>query len=54
MVAEQVNTRYYFLLVEIKEYDVMIDGRNFFDQPVNDNLITYNDNRKIATGQGDD
>ena len=31
----------------------MIDGRNFFDQPVKDNLKTYN-NRKIATGQGDD
>ena len=32
----------------------MIDGRNFFDQPVKDNLITYDNIRKIATGQGDD
>ena len=32
----------------------MIDGRNFFDQPVKDNLKTYDNNRKIATGQGDD
>ena len=31
----------------------MIDGRNFFDQPVKNNLITYNI-QKIATGQGDD
>ena len=32
----------------------MIDGRNFFDQPVKDNLKIYDNNRKIATGQGDD
>ena len=32
----------------------MIDGRNFFDQPVKDNLKTYDNHRKIATGQGDD
>ena len=31
----------------------MIDGQNFFDQPVRNDLITYNI-RKIATGQGDD
>ena len=32
----------------------MIDGRNLFDQPVKNNLITYDNIRKIATGQGDD
>ena len=32
----------------------MIDGRNFFDQPVKNNLITYDNIRKIETGQGDD
>ena len=32
----------------------MIDGRNFFDQSVKDNLITFDKIRKIATGQGDD
>ena len=31
----------------------MIDARNFFDQPVKNNLITYDKIRKIATGQGD-
>ena len=31
----------------------MIDGRNFFDQPVENNLITCDNIRKIATGQGD-
>ena len=31
----------------------MINGENFFDQPVKDNKVTY-ENRKIAAGQGDD
>ena len=32
----------------------MIDGQNFFDQPVRNDLITYDNIRKTATGQGDD
>ena len=32
----------------------MIDGENVFDQPINSNIKTYENIRKIATGQGDD
>ena len=32
----------------------MIDGRNFSDQPVKDNLITYDSIQKITAGQGVD
>ena len=32
----------------------MIDGKNFFDQPVKNNKVTYENIRKIATDQGDD
>ena len=32
----------------------MINGQNFFDQPVENNLTTFDNIRKIATGQGDD
>ena len=32
----------------------MIDGKNFFNQPINSNLKTYDNIRKVATGQGDD
>ena len=39
--------------VEIKNY-VMIDGQNFFDQQVRNNLITYHSIRKVATGKGND
>ena len=32
----------------------MIDGKNFFDQPVRNDKVTYENIRKIAIGQGDD
>ena len=47
------NSGYYLPNVEIKKY-VMINGENFFDQPIKNNKVTYENIRKIATGQGDD
>ena len=32
----------------------MIDGKNFFDKPIKNDKITYDNIRKIAIGQGDD
>ena len=32
----------------------MIDGKNFFVQPIKNNKITYKNIRKVATGQRDD
>ena len=48
------NKRYYIPNVEIKDYNVMIDGKNFFGQPVRNDKVTYENIRKIAIGQGDD
>ena len=45
---------YYLLNVEIKNYNVMINRENFFDQPIKDNKVTYENIRKIATCKGDD
>ena len=46
--------RYYIPTVEIEDYNIMINGENFFDQPIKNNKVTYENIRKIATGQGDD
>ena len=46
------HSGYYLPNVEIKNY-VMIDGENVFDQPIKNNKVTYENTRKIATGQGD-
>ena len=32
----------------------MIDRQNVFDQPIRNDLITYDNIWKVATGQGDD
>ena len=48
------NKRDYILNVELKYYNVIIDEKNFFDQPVKNDKVTYKNIRKIATGKGDD
>ena len=48
------NKRYYIPHVKIKNYNVMIDSKNFFDQPVKNDKVTFENIRKITTGQGDD
>ena len=48
------HSGYYLPNVELKDYSIMIDGKNFFDQPIKDNKVTYRDIRKIGTGQRDD
>ena len=48
------HSTYYLPKVEIKDYNVMINGRHFFDQPVNDMNKTYENIGKMATGKGDD
>ena len=45
---------YYLPNVEIKYYNVMINGEIFFDQPIKNVKVTYENIRKIAAGQGDD
>ena len=48
------HSGYYLPNVEIKDYNIMINGENFFDQPIKNKKVTYENIRKIATGQGDD
>ena len=48
------NTGCFIPTVEIKDYDFMLDGKSFLVQPVKNDLRTYNNILKIATGQGDD
>ena len=48
------DDEYYLPTVEIKDYNIVANGENFFDQPIKNNKVTYDNIRKIATGQGDD
>ena len=40
--------------LEIKYYNVSTDGKKFFDKPIKNNKVTYENITKIATDQGDD
>ena len=46
--------RYNLPTINIKDYNIIINGENLFDQPIKNNKVTYENIRKIATGQGDD
>ena len=58
-VTANFHRRYFLPRVEIKNYNIEIDGRNFDDQPINNqetnDLVKQHDElRKVSTGQGDD
>ena len=42
------SNRYYIPNVEIKDYNAIIDGKNFFDQLVKNDKVTYENVRKIC------
>ena len=48
------DEEYYLPTIEIKDYNIVINGENFFNRPIKNNKITYDNIRKIDTGQGDD
>ena len=53
--VERNSHRKYFLPgINITKSNVLIDGRNFYDQPINDQIRKYDELRKIATGKGGD
>ena len=50
----EVHTKYHIPNVEIKAFNVIYDGRNVLDQAIKNDLETYDNIRKIVTGQADD
>ena len=53
-VKRDSDTKYFLPRVNITNYNVLTDGRNFYDQPINDLIKQCDEIRKTATGQGDD
>ena len=44
---------YFLQTVDIKKYNVLIDEIKCFDEPVSNNIKTYENTPKISAGQGD-
>ena len=53
-VERDSHRKYFFPRVDITNYNALIDARNFYDQPISDQIKKYDEIRKIATGKGYD
>ena len=51
-VERNSHRKYILPSLNITNYNILIDGRNFYDQPTNDEIKNYEEIRKIAIGQG--
>ena len=49
-VERNSHTKYFLPRVNMTNCNVLIEGRNFYDQPINDLVKQYDNIRKTATG----
>ena len=49
-VTADSHRRYFFPRIKIENYNIEIDGGNFYDQPINHSIKQYDEIRKISTG----
>ena len=45
---------YFLPRVKTENSNIEIDGKNVYDEPINDSFKQYEEIRKISTGQGND
>ena len=46
--------KYYFPRISLNKYNVIIDGRNFYDNPIESDIEKYRKLKKVMTGKGKD
>ena len=46
--------QYYLPRIDLNKYNVIIDGRNFYDNPIEDDTEKYRELKKVMTGKGED
>ena len=51
--TENPYDKYFLPKLKIDNYHIEIDGRNFYDQPINDSIKQNDEIRKISIRQGD-
>ena len=51
---EHSRRKYYLPRTEIKDYNVLIDGKKIYDQNVNSSIVRYNELLKMTTGRSED
>ena len=53
VINQNSNRKYFLPRLGIKNCNIEIDGRNFYDQTINDSIKQNDEIRKMSTGQGD-
>ena len=46
--------KYYLPRISLNEYNVIIDGRNFYDNPIESDIKKYRELKKVMIGKGED
>ena len=52
--TENSHRKYFLPRIKIQNYNIEIDGRNFYDQSINDSIKQFHEVTKMSTGQVDD
>ena len=45
---------YYLPTIDLNKYNVIIDGRNFYDNPIENDAEKYRELKKVMIGRGED
>ena len=46
--------KYYLPRIDLEKYNVIIDGRNFYDNPIKSDIEKYRELKKVMIGKGED
>ena len=46
--------KYYLPRIDLKKYNVIIDGRNFYDNPIESDIEIYRELKRVMIGKGED
>ena len=48
------HQKYYLPRIDLEKYNVIIDGRNFYDNPIESDIEKYRELKKVMIGKGED
>ena len=52
--SRNVQQKYYLPRIDLEKYNVIIDGRSFYDNPMESDIEKYRESKKVMIGKGED
>ena len=50
----EMGKKYYLPRISLNKYNVIIDGRNIYDNPIEGDIEKYRELKKVMIGKGED